>query len=122
MREKVLIILANADCKDGIRLGTVILQAMTAVALEYEVEVILTGACSILAAPGVAEQVMVPGEAQMTLHALMHEAFDAGVLFQVCPVPMVLWGGKKISEVEDVVNNGYLINQSLDDGTVVFTY
>ena len=122
MREKVLIVLANADCKDGVRLGTVMLQAITAAALEYEVEVILTGVCSILAEPGVAERLKVPGETETTLYELMHEAFDAGVLFNVNPVPMVPWSGEMISEVTEVVNDGYLINQSLDEGAVVFTY
>lgn len=125
MREKVLIVLANGDYKDGARMGTVMLQAITAAALEYEVEVILTGVCSNLAVPGVAEGVKVPGEAECTLYELMHEAYEAGVLFNVNPVPMVPmgeWSGEVISEVEDVVNDGYLINQSLDEGTVVYTY
>lgn len=122
MREKVLIVLANADCEDGVRLGTVLLQAITSAALEYEVEVILTGVCASLAEPGVAERVKVPGETESTVHDLIHEAYDAGVLFNVSPVPMLPWGNEVISEVEDVVNDGYLINQSLDEGTVVFTY
>ena len=122
MREKVLIILANVDTKDGARLGTVMLQAITAAALEYEVEVIMTGVCSTLAEPGFAERVNVPGEAEGTLYDLIHEAFDAGVLFHVNPVPMVPWNGEFIREVEDVVNDAYLINQALDEGTVVFTY
>ena len=58
MAEKLLIIMVNTDPSNNIELGAPFHQATVAAAMEYEVEIILTGRSGELAKKGVAEKIL----------------------------------------------------------------
>jgi len=55
MPDKLMIVMVNTDPSDPAELGAPFFQATVAAAMEYEVEVILTGRAGELAIRGVAE-------------------------------------------------------------------
>ena len=59
MADKLLIIMVNSDPANPSELSSPLFQAAVAAAMEYEVEVILTGRSGELAAKGVAEKIKV---------------------------------------------------------------
>ena len=59
MSEKLLIIMANSDPRNGEELGAPIFQATVAAAMEYEVEVICTATAGRLMKKGEAEKLVV---------------------------------------------------------------
>ena len=59
MADKLLIIMVNTDPKNGPEMGAPFFQATVAAAMEYEVEIILTGNSGKLAKTGVADNLFV---------------------------------------------------------------
>ena len=59
MADKLMIVMVNTDPSDPSELGAPFFQATVAAAMEYEVEVILTGRAGELAIKGVAEKLHV---------------------------------------------------------------
>jgi predicted peroxiredoxin len=55
MADKLMIVMVNTDPRDGPELGAPFFQATVAAAMDYDVEVILTGRAGELAIKGVAE-------------------------------------------------------------------
>jgi len=121
MADKLLIVLMNSDPRNPSELGAPFFQAAVAAAMEYEVEVILTGRAGELAKKGVAEQLHLP-EGGKSIYAYIQEAHEAGVRLKVCAPAVELWGDELIPEVEETVGGAYLISEAMDDATVTFTY
>lgn len=122
MADKLLIILMNTDPNNPSELGTPFLQASVAAAMEYDVEVLLTGRAGELAKPGVAEQIRFTEESNKTVYGLIKDAVEAGAKFKICTSNLELWGDELIPEISETVGAAYIISEAMNDGTVTFTY
>lgn len=122
MADKLIIVLVNTDPTNPSELGAPFFQATVAAAMEYEVEIIISGRAGELACRGVPEKLVVPGEARRTVYELIQEAHQAGVTIKVCTPTLELWGDDLISEIDEIVGGAYLISEAMDDDTVTFTY
>ncbi|MCK5649243.1 MAG: DsrE/DsrF/DrsH-like family protein [Gammaproteobacteria bacterium] len=122
MADKLLIIMLNTDPNNGAELGAPFFQATVAAAMEYDVEVILTGRSGELAVRGVAENLFIKPDSKQTVYDYIHEAYEAGVKFKVCTPTLDLWGDDLIPEVTETIGAAYVISEAMDDNTVTFTY
>ena len=122
MADKLLIIMVNTDPNNGAELGAPFFQATVAAAMEYEVEVILTGRSGELAVRGVAEKLLVKPDSKQTVYDFIREAYEAGVKFKVCTPTLDLWGDDLIPEITETIGGAYVISEAMDDNTVTFTY
>lgn len=123
MADRLMIILANTDPHDPTALGSPFNQATCAAAMEYEVEMVLTGRAGELAIKGVAATVQIAKDGSKTVYDLIKEAHEAGVRFKACVPP----GDANpqvelIPEVEDTVGGAYIISEAMDEDTVTLTY
>jgi predicted peroxiredoxin len=122
MAEKLLIVMVNTDPRNGSELGAPFFQATVAAAMEFEVEVILTGRAGELAKKGVAENLVVQEGSSKSVYDFIKDAAEAGVHFKVCTPTLDLWGDDLIPEIEETVGGAYVISEAMDDDTVTFTY
>jgi len=122
MADKLLIIMVNTDPNNGAELGAPFFQATVAAAMEYDVEVILTGRSGELAVRGVAEKLYIKPDSKQTVYDYIREAYDAGVKFKVCTPTLDLWGDDLIPEITETIGGAYVISEAMDDNTVTFTY
>ncbi len=122
MADKLLIIMVNTDPNNGAELGAPFFQATVAAAMEYDVEVILSGRSGELAVRGVAEKLYIKPDSKQTVYDYIREAYDAGVKFKVCTPTLDLWGDDLIPEVTETIGGAYIISEAMDDNTVTFTY
>ena len=122
MADKLLIIMVNTDPKNGPELGAPFFQATVAAAMEYDVEIIFTGASGKLAKKGVAENLYVQEGTSKSVYDIMQEAHTAGAKFKVCTPTIELWGDDLIPEVCETVGGAYVISEAMDENTVTFTY
>ncbi len=122
MADKLLIVMVNTDPGNPSELGQPFFQATVAAAMEYDVEVIMTGRAGELAIKGVAEKIQVQKDSPKTVYDLIQEAHEAGVRFKVCSPLQEIWGGDLIPEIEETVGGAYIISEAMDDDTVTFTY
>ena len=122
MADKLLIVLVNTDPLDPGQLAAPLSQATVAAAMEYEVEIIITGRAGQLAVQGTAATIEIQGDGPRTAYDLIKEAHAAGVSFKVCTPTIELWGSELISEIDETVGGAYLISEAMDDQTVTFTY
>jgi predicted peroxiredoxin len=124
-KRKLLFVLSNADPEKPETCSAPLFQATVAAALSHDVEVIFTGISGRLALPGVAEDIEVNIESHQTLHDVIKEAYKAGVSFKACNtchVSLQIAGQELIGEVDGRVGAAYVINESLQDDIVLFTY
>lgn len=122
MADKLLIVMVNTDPNNGTELGAPFFQATVAAAMEYDVEIIMTGRAGELAKRGVAENISVQVGAHKSAYDYIREAHEAGVKFKVCTPTLELWGDDLIPEIDETVGGAYLISEAMDDDTVTFTY
>ena len=122
MADKLLIVMVNTDPKNGSELGAPFFQATVAAAMEYEVEVVLTGRSGELAKKGVAENLHIKEGSAKSVYDFIKDAHEAGVKFKVCTPTLELWGDDLIPEIEETVGGAYVISEAMDDDTVTFTY
>ncbi|GBE11079.1 DsrE/DsrF-like family protein [bacterium BMS3Bbin12] len=122
MAGKLMIVMVNTDPTSGSELGAPFFQATVAAAMEYEVEVVLTGRSGELAVKGVAEKLHVQEGSPKSVYDFIKDAHEAGVKFKVCTPTLDLWGSDLIPEIEETVGGAYVIGQAMDDNVVTFTY
>ncbi|MCU7836971.1 MAG: peroxiredoxin [gamma proteobacterium symbiont of Taylorina sp.] len=122
MADKLLIIMVNTDPNNSAELGAPFFQATVAAAMEYDVEVILTGRSGEMAIRGVAEKLFIKPDSKKTVYDIIREAYEAGVKFKVCTPTLELWGDDLIPEVTETIGGAYVISEAMDDNTVTFTY
>jgi uncharacterized protein len=122
MADKLLIVMVNTDPTNPSELGAPFFQATVAAAMEYEVEVIMTGRAGELAKKGVAEKLFVQEGSPKSVYEFIKDAAEAGVKFKVCTPTLDLWGDDLIPEIEETVGGAYVISEAMDDDTVTFTY
>ncbi|MFA9461973.1 DsrE/DsrF/DrsH-like family protein [Thiohalorhabdus sp. Cl-TMA] len=123
--EKLLMVMVNTDPRHGSELGAPFFQATVAAAMEFEVEVVMTGGAGELAKKGVAENLYVQEGSDKTVYDFIKDAHEAGVKFMACTPTLDLLGVDKdglIPEVEDIVGGAYVITQAMDEDTCVMTY
>ncbi|MBE9553207.1 MAG: DsrE/DsrF/DrsH-like family protein [Proteobacteria bacterium] len=125
MAEKLIIVMANSDPRNGEELGAPIFQASVAAAMEYEVEVICTATAGILLKKGVAEKLTVKEGSPKTVYDFIKDAHEAGVKFFTCSPNLDLFDMTEedlIPECEGIVGGAYLIEQVMEEDTKVLTY
>jgi predicted peroxiredoxin len=122
MADKLMIVMVNTDPTNGSELGAPFFQATVAAAMEYDVEVVLTGRAGELAVKGVAEKLTVQEGSPKSVYDFIKDAHEAGVKFKVCTPTLELWGDDLIPEIEETVGGAYVISEAMDDDTVTFTY
>jgi predicted peroxiredoxin len=122
MADKLLIVLMNTDPTNPSELGAPFLQASVAAAMEYDVEVVITGRAGELANIGVAESLRFTKDSTKTVYGLMKDAVEAGAKLKICASNLDLWGDTYIPEICETVGAAYIISEAMDDETVTFTY
>jgi uncharacterized protein len=122
MADKLLIMMLNTDPHNPSELGAPFFQATVAAAMEYEVEVVLSGRAAELAVTGVAEKLFVQQGSPKTVYDFMKDADEAGVKFKICSPALDLWGKNLIPEIRETVGGAYVIGQAMDEDVVTLTY
>lgn len=122
MSKKLLIVLANSDPENPEEFSAPLFQAMVAAAMQHSVEVVFTGLAGVLAVAGNASEVVLNVREHRTIHDVIREAHNAGVLFKVCTPTLEMWGRELIEEIDETVGAAYVIEAAMDDNTVTFTY
>jgi predicted peroxiredoxin len=122
MADKLMIVMVNTDPRNGSELGAPFFQATVAAAMEYDVEVIMTGRAGELAVKGIAERLKIKEDSPKTVYDFIKDAHEAGVRFKVCTPTLDLWGKELIPEIEETVGGAYVISRAMDDDVVTFTY
>jgi predicted peroxiredoxin len=122
MAKKLMIVMVNTDPSNGSELGAPFFQATVAAAMDYEVEVILTGRSGELAKRGVAEKLYLQEGSPKSVYDFIKDAHEAGVHFKVCTPTLELWGEDLIPEIEETIGGAYVIQQAMDDDVVTLTY
>ncbi|UCE89417.1 MAG: peroxiredoxin [Pseudomonadota bacterium] len=122
MADRLMIVMVNTDPSNPSELGAPFFQATVAAAMEYDVEVILTGRSGELAKTGVAATLHVQEGNARTVYDYIREAHEAGAVFKVCTPTLELWGDDLIPEIDETVGAAYVISQAMDGDTVTFTY
>ncbi|MGE5523409.1 MAG: DsrE family protein [Rhodospirillaceae bacterium] len=122
MADKLLIVMVNTDPRNAAELGAPFFQATVAAAMDYEVEIVLTGRAGELAKKGVAESIYAKEGSSKTVYDFIKDAHEAGARFKVCTPTLDLWGNDLIPEIDEIVGGAYVIQQAMDDKVVTFTY
>ena len=122
MPDKLMIIMVNTDPNNGAAVGAPFFQATVAAAMDYSVEIILTGRAGELAKQGIAEKLHLQEGNPKTVYDFIKEAHDAGVVFKVCTPTIELWGDDLIPEIDETIGAAYVISEAMNDQTVTFTY
>lgn len=122
MPDKLLIIMVNTDPGNPAEVSAPFFQATVAAAMEYEVEIVLSGRAGELARRGYAEKIAMQTAAARSLYDFIKDAHAAGVVIKVCTPAMELWGDALIPEITETVGGAYVISEAMNEDTVTFTY
>lgn len=126
MAEKLIIVMANTDPRNGEELGAPIFQASVAAAMDYEVDVICTATAGRLMKKGVADQLVVKEGSPKSVYSFIQDAHEAGVKFYCCSPNLDLFDMSEedlIPECDGIIGGAHLIEQVMeDDDTRVMTY
>ncbi|MBI5040732.1 MAG: peroxiredoxin [Gammaproteobacteria bacterium] len=122
MADKLLIIIVNADPTNGAELVPPFFQATVAAAMEYEVEIILSGRAGELAKRGVAEKLFVQEGGNKRDYDFIKDAHEAGVVIKLCTPAHEILVDDLIPEIAETVGGAYTISEAMNDDTVTFTY
>ena len=122
MPDKLLIIMVNTDPANPTELGAPFFQATVAAAMDYQVEVIMTGRSGELAKKGIANKLHVQENNTKTVYEFIQEAHETGVVFKVCTPTLEMWGDDLIPEISETVGAAYIISEAMSSDTVTFTY
>ena len=125
MSDKLLIVMANTDPRNGEELGAPIFQASVAAAMEYEVEVICTATSGRLMKKGVAEKLFVKEGSPKSVYDFIKDAHEAGVVFKCCSPNLDLFDMTEadlIPECSGIVGGAYMIEEIMETDCKVLTY
>lgn len=115
MADKLLFVIVSANPESEAELCSILSQAKVAAAMEFDVEVVFSGQCDVLAVKGLGEQSDI-------IYSILKDAHDNGVLFKVCPRPNVDWNNELLPEIDEVVGSAYIISEAMNEDTTSFTY
>lgn len=122
MADKLLIVMLHADPANGYESGAPFFQATVAAAMEYEVELVLSGRAGELARKGVADKLFLREGGAKSVLDLIRDAHEAGVVIKVCTPTQGLADDDLIPQIAEVVGEAYVISEAMNDDTVTFTY
>lgn len=125
-KNRLVIVMANTDPRNGEELGAPIFQATVAASMDKQVEVICTATSGRLMKKGVAENLFVKPGSPKSVYDFIKDAHEAGVKFYCCSPNLDLFDMKKedmIPECSGIVGGAYLIEAAMDDDdTITMTY
>ena len=122
MADKLLIVLSNIDLNSADQLLTPLSQAATAAAMEYEVEIVFSGAASKLAGKKYSQTIVTHEAPARSVLQLIQQAKQAGVVFKVCTPALDARDQDLIDEIAETVGGTYVITEAMDDSVITFTY
>ena len=125
MANKLVIVMANTDPRNGEELGAPIFQATVAAAMDYAVDVICTATAGRLMKKGVAAALYVKPGSPKSVYDFIQDAHEAGVKFYCCSPNLDLFDMKQddlIPECAGIVGGAQLIEAVMDDNCRVLTY
>lgn len=125
MPRRLTIILINSDPRNPAELGAPLYQAAVAAAMDYEVEVICTGAAGALMRRGAAAAIEIKPGSGNTVYDFIRDAHGHGVRFLACTTNLDLHGfgaDDLIPECAGMVGAAYMVERAMDDQTRVLTY
>ncbi len=125
MADKLVVVMANTDTRNGEELGAPIFQASVAAAMEYEVEVICTATSGRLMKKGVAESLHVKEGSPKSVYDFIKDAHEAGVIFYCCSPNLDLFDmtvDDLIPECAGVVGGAHLIEAVMEEDCKVLSY
>ncbi len=125
MADKLVVVMANTDPRNGEELGAPIFQASVAAAMDYEVEVICTATSGRLMKKGVAETLYVKKGSTKSVYEFIKDAHEAGVKFYCCSPNLDLFDMTEadlIPECDGIVGGAHLIEAVMEDDCKVLSY
>ena len=125
MADKLVVVMANTDPRNGEELGAPILQASVAAAMDYKVEVICTATSGKLMKKGVAETLFVKKDSPKSVYEFIKDAHEAGVKFYCCSPNLDLFDMTEadlIPECDGIVGGAHLIEAVMEDDCKVLSY
>ncbi len=125
MADKLVVVMANTDPRNGEELGAPIFQASVAAAMDYEVEVICTATSGRLMKKGVAETLFVKEGSTKSVYEFIKDAHEAGVKFYCCSPNLDLFDMTEadlIPECDGIVGGAHLIEAVMEDDCKVLSY
>ncbi len=125
MADKLVVVMANTDPRNGEELGAPIFQASVAAAMDYEVEVICTATSGRLMKKGVAETLFVKKGSAKSVYEFIKDAHEAGVKFYCCSPNLDLFDMTEadlIPECDGIVGGAHLIEAVMEDDCKVLSY
>ncbi|TXL79466.1 peroxiredoxin [Vineibacter terrae] len=125
MPRRLTIILINSDPRNPAELGAPLYQAAVAAAMDYEVEVICTGAAGPLMCRGRAAAIEIKPGSGRTVYDFIREAHGHGARFLACATNLDLHAiaaDDLIPECAGLVGSAYMVERAMDDDTRVLTY
>ena len=125
MTDKLLIVMANTDTRNGEELGAPIFQAAVAAAMDYDVEVICTATAGRLMKKGVAAELFVKPGSPKSVYDFIKDAHEAGVRFLCCSPNLDLFDMSEddlIPECGGIVGGAHLIEAVMEGDCKVLTY
>lgn len=115
MADKLLFVVVSSNPDSEAEITSILSQAKTAAAMEFDVEVIFSGLCDVLAKQG-------HGDKCNTIYTVLKEGHDNGVSYKVCPRPFEDWDAALLTEIDEVVGSAYIISEAMNEDTTTFTY
>ena len=125
MADKLVVVMANTDPRNGEELGAPIFQASVAAAMDYKVEVICTATSGKLMKKGVAETLFVKKGSPKSVYEFIKDAHEAGVKFYCCSPNLDLFDmteAELIPECDGIVGGAHLIEAVMEDDCKVLSY
>ena len=125
MADKLVVVMANTDPRNGEELGAPIFQASVAAAMDYKVEVICTATSGKLMKKGVAETLFVKKDSPKSVYEFIKDAHEAGVKFYCCSPNLDLFDmteAELIPECDGIVGGAHLIEAVMEDDCKVLSY
>ncbi|HVH77588.1 MAG TPA: DsrE/DsrF/DrsH-like family protein [Stellaceae bacterium] len=125
MPRKLVVVMANSDPRNPEELGTPLVHAAVAAAMDYEVEVICAGTAGRLLKKGVAEGLVVKPGGQKTVYDFIREACEHGVKFYACPMNLDLFDMREedlVPECRGLLGAAALIARIMEDDCRVLSY
>jgi uncharacterized protein len=125
MPRKLVVVMVNSDPKNPEELGTPLVHATVAAAMDYEVEVICAGGAGRLLQKGFAAGLTVKPGAGRTVYDFIREAHRHGVRFYACPANLALYDltlDDLVPECQGLLGAAALIARVMEDDIRVLSY
>jgi uncharacterized protein len=125
MAKKLIVVMMNSGPSNPEELGTPLVHAAVAAAMDYEVEVICAGAAGKLLKRGVAAALTVKPGAAKTVYDFIREAHEHGARFYACPANLDLFDltpDDLIPECRGFIGAAALIAKLMEDDCRVLSY